>query len=729
MKQLKPLDLLLRILQCSLLVIGVLGCVSQTISLPVDMKPLWYLIPVFATFCCLCLTTKNGIFPILGSLLLAGHFLWKNGLLAQTEAFLWDFSHLYDQAFHIGFVIWWTSDDHTGVPLTVLFLALAMLMVSCTLWGLSRRRIWPGILLTFPALAVCIALPDFEIHLSYFFLALLALGSLAVSSAARHYQVDVEYALAGKSMVAVGVALALLLTLLPQDNYVSKGTSPLLQDMISNFQDWINPPNQGGTQSGLNLSYTMKLTQIGPKRENLSPAFTVHSDYNGYLYLRGRSYEVYDGISWQADPYLASELRMDEWSYANTKSYHLSLSYDKNNPNRKILFLPWHPGHRNLTGGVVENTASRLDFTFNFKIPLSGNWDKLITTQSSRYTPDQAATYMEAQGYDPQAYLSLPSTTKNQAQIILASLEKCYSLEDYVQHIAAYVSASAAYDLNTQRMPSGLNDFALWFLESSETGYCVHFASAAVVLLRAAGVPARYVEGYLFYSQADTDIEITEKRAHAWVEYYVPTLGWMILEVTPDDGLPDNLPDTPTEPPTTQPPTTEPPTTQPPTTEPPTTQPPTTEPPTTQPPTTQPGSQPSTPPATTPGGTEPPEPAADLTWLWKVLEILAWSGGILLCIWGQRKLRLTLLWKKLGCVDPNQQALHRWNHCCRLAKLLQQTPPEELRKLAVKAKFSQHTLSPEELAQFAQYINQSIAQLQKQHPILRFVYRVILAIY
>ena len=730
MKKLNPLDLLCNILLSSLLAIGVLGCMCHAFPLDVNTRPIWVLIPLFATFCCLCFSVKNGSFLVLGSLLLAGHFLWKNGLAAQTEAFLWRVSHLLNDAFDIGFVIWWTSDDHAGVPTTVFFLALAMVLVGATTWGFSRRRIWPAMVLALPALFSSLALENTPIPLFYFLLALFALGSIAIGSAARYFQTERLPVITLRSTIAVAIALALLLTLMPQESFVSKGMSPVLQDWITAISDRLNPPSQGGsTQVGSKLSYSMKLTQIGPKKDNLSPAFTLRSNYNGYLYLRGRSYEIYDGISWQADPSLVSELRMDEWSYANTKSYQLTLTYDKENPNRQILFLPWHPGHRNLTGGVVENTASRLDFTFSFKIPLNGSWEKLISAQASRYTPSQTADYMRDQGYDPEPYLALPATTKNQAQIILAYLEECYSLQDYVQHIADYVSASAAYDLNTQQMPSGLNDFALWFLNSSETGYCVHFASAAVVLLRAAGVPARYVEGYLFYSQADTDITVTEKRAHAWVEYYVPTLGWMILEATPGDGLPDPLPDIPTEPPTTAPPTTEPPTTVPPTTEPPTTQPPT-EPPTTIPPTTMPpSSAPTAPSETTPGISEPAEPIVDLQGLWNGLKILAWCIGVLLSLLGQWKLRLLWLNKQLCLSDPNTQALRRWKHCCWLSKLQKQEPPAQLRKLAIKAKFSQHTISPEELAQFARHRRDSIAWMKQQSPLLRFIYRIVLAIY
>ena len=53
-------------------------------------------------------------------------------------------------------------------------------------------------------------------------------------------------------------------------------------------------------------------------------------------------------------------------------------------------------------------------------------------------------------------------------------------------------------------------DFAIWFLTEADTGYCIHFATAAVVLLRAAGIPARYVDGYVVNTQKDVPVEIIE---------------------------------------------------------------------------------------------------------------------------------------------------------------------------------------------------------------------------
>jgi transglutaminase-like putative cysteine protease len=65
-------------------------------------------------------------------------------------------------------------------------------------------------------------------------------------------------------------------------------------------------------------------------------------------------------------------------------------------------------------------------------------------------------------------------------------------------------------------------------------GYCEHYATTMAVLLRAAGIPTRFVEGFL---PGDLDPEtgneeIFTSSAHAWVEVYFPAYGWYLFDPT-----------------------------------------------------------------------------------------------------------------------------------------------------------------------------------------------------
>jgi len=118
--------------------------------------------------------------------------------------------------------------------------------------------------------------------------------------------------------------------------------------------------------------------------------------------------------------------------------------------------------------------------------------------------------------------LQLPKETKAwaQAQVV----------EKTVEQIVDFVRSCAEYDENITAMPEN-TDFARWFIESGR-GYCIHFATAAVVLLRAAGIPARLITGYAVQVQAGLRKTVTGEDAHAWAEYWDGE-SWHILEATP----------------------------------------------------------------------------------------------------------------------------------------------------------------------------------------------------
>ena len=71
------------------------------------------------------------------------------------------------------------------------------------------------------------------------------------------------------------------------------------------------------------------------------------------------------------------------------------------------------------------------------------------------------------------------------------------------------------------------------FVAVSRRGYCEHYASTMVMLLRLAGVPARLVEGFLPGERDPAGIEtLRRNQAHAWVEVFFPGSGWVAFDPT-----------------------------------------------------------------------------------------------------------------------------------------------------------------------------------------------------
>src|SRR5690606_6219215 len=72
------------------------------------------------------------------------------------------------------------------------------------------------------------------------------------------------------------------------------------------------------------------------------------------------------------------------------------------------------------------------------------------------------------------------------------------------------------------------------FLFEQKQGYCEHFSSAFVVLMRSAGVPARVVTGYAggVYNRLGGYWVVRRMDAHAWAEVWLPDRGWVRVDPT-----------------------------------------------------------------------------------------------------------------------------------------------------------------------------------------------------
>jgi transglutaminase-like putative cysteine protease len=100
--------------------------------------------------------------------------------------------------------------------------------------------------------------------------------------------------------------------------------------------------------------------------------------------------------------------------------------------------------------------------------------------------------------------------------------------------IVDWLRTTHGYTNNLKRNPA-IADPLEDFLFEQKDGHCEYFASATAVLLRAAGVPSRYVNGFLGGEWNDIGhyITVRDNRAHSWAEAYLGELGWMRVDATP----------------------------------------------------------------------------------------------------------------------------------------------------------------------------------------------------
>ncbi|NLD59671.1 MAG: hypothetical protein GX647_08475 [Clostridiales bacterium] len=96
--------------------------------------------------------------------------------------------------------------------------------------------------------------------------------------------------------------------------------------------------------------------------------------------------------------------------------------------------------------------------------------------------------------------------------------------------IRRWLAENCRYELDVDYPPEG-RDFASYFLLDSREGYCSYFATGMAVLCRAAGLPARYVEGYSVPASG-RGVVLTGEDAHAWVEVCFNGVGWVSFDPT-----------------------------------------------------------------------------------------------------------------------------------------------------------------------------------------------------
>jgi transglutaminase-like putative cysteine protease len=149
--------------------------------------------------------------------------------------------------------------------------------------------------------------------------------------------------------------------------------------------------------------------------------------------------------------------------------------------------------------------------------------------------------YNASQDIDP-IYLrdeGIPQFVIDQARTLTAGKSSMY---DQVKAIQAHFDPDNGFTYDTQTA-AGSDGSALVDFLKNKVGFCEQYASAMGILLRAVGIPSRVAMGYNIGYQNGDYRTITTNNAHAWVEVYFPSAGWLPFDPTPrSDGTRYNPP-------------------------------------------------------------------------------------------------------------------------------------------------------------------------------------------
>ena len=497
---------------------------------------------------------------------------------------------------------------------------------------------------------------------------------------------------------------------------------------------------------------------LGPRRFLGRTVMRAKSDTPGVIYLRENTYGRYTDDGWKQLVFDG-----DETNVRNASAQAASAQILAANPvlvsrltldgaRSSLLFSPYYFYDASIPyvldgDSRIDNPDRISDYEIAF-YRFSGDFHSLQYHASSAsvgltmlmdYAEKTLPAYLEIDGALAQALRAIledhgiVSHADNLLTVNENGTVTTYygsDLWDTVSDITYFVRGTAEYSLNALKNTTD-RDFVLWFLEDAEYGYCTHFATAEVMLLRACGIPARLASGFLCnIKTAGNWTAIKDSNAHAWVEVFDVHLGWIPVEATPpgtaSDGInPDDIIVGVTPTPShdqTAPDTEE-----------------VTKPDeTAEPDNTETVTEDVSPTETTPIQEEQTEPesadtAADTTDIGThgdvpvdLSRLMRTIGRILLILTGiGAVLAIPILFRQFGkkrvsaLLTPaeeerNASALRLYRRCVSLARACGEDIPAALTAIAEKARFSQHLLSGEELHVMAEWYWVKCSQLQQQ---------------
>lgn len=286
-------------------------------------------------------------------------------------------------------------------------------------------------------------------------------------------------------------------------------------------------------------------------------ALRFYSEQPGKTYLRGFSAEKYNGVSWRQayetdynnalqgadfDPMnlLADTIQLN---FPDQGAYQVIL--DQVCPKGSYLYAPYGlmtpteqlEGAYRVRDSYLLLRSDSLHSSYRLKVsqlpvleqaPQLSAMPGQVEAGYSRFIQENCLQI-------PEELQPLLEQIAGQQGLPHVSESPWYEVADQV---TAYLRQWARYDPAPGTLPPG-KDYVEYFLTESRVGYCMHFASASVLLLRSRGIPARYVEGYLVNKEdfgPDGWAEVKDSRAHAWAEVYVEGAGWVPVDSTPAYG-------------------------------------------------------------------------------------------------------------------------------------------------------------------------------------------------
>jgi transglutaminase-like putative cysteine protease len=278
-------------------------------------------------------------------------------------------------------------------------------------------------------------------------------------------------------------------------------------------------PTQGSAITGLSDELTPG--GISQLSESDDPAFRVRfagaAPPPQLRYWRGPVLHDFDGYTWR---------RSRNRSYRQTPLEYRGTSY-----RYRVTLEPHQRNWWFALEMVSDAPPGRAFLTYDYQLLSALPVTQATTYELTSYPETRAIGELSLLG--ERYNLALPMERNRRSRQLAERLRaEVQSDEQFAQRVLDYFRRNGfAYTLTPEILDlDSVDDF----LFNTRAGFCGHYASAFAMLMRAGGVPARVVTGYLGgeWNPVGGYYVVRQSDAHAWVEIWREGLGWQRVDPT-----------------------------------------------------------------------------------------------------------------------------------------------------------------------------------------------------
>lgn len=386
--------------------------------------------------------------------------------------------------------------------------------------------------------------------------------------------------LARISPIILALCLAVLVLPAPKEPYqwnIVKSVCSNVANFVKKLTGFISHPweqygevgfsDDGRFLEGLNSSDTevleIYISNSSSIVSNLKLIGCISGDFAGNRWIFDTETESRDRMM----DTLETKCAVNKYDESCRSDYYREIKLNYNNLlyNTRYMFTPskmqvessakYNSFFKEKNGSIISDrrltygdTYSVSFFTLNYGNPefirmldAAGEIDEKEWEQSVKsegLTVNEGYSFEDYRAYVGEIYRKYTKTdgVSDKVGDILDKLtENSSGRYETMKRLEAYLG-SMEYTTKGVVFPDEITDgksFLDHFLLKSRKGYCMHYATAFVLMAREMGVPCRYVQGYSVGTDGSENVTVTQNNAHAWPEVYFDNVGWIAFEPTP----------------------------------------------------------------------------------------------------------------------------------------------------------------------------------------------------